>query len=223
MELHETQPVRQAGVPPKEARAALVLLHGRGAAAADMLTLARAWESLPGLALVAPQAAGHTWYPHRFMAPLAQNEPWLSSALRAVAGVIARLETSGLPPEKTVLLGFSQGACLALEFAARHARRYGGVVGLSGGLIGPDGLARQDDGTLDGTPVFLGCSDADPHIPEHRVHHAASVLAALGGTVTTHLYPGLGHTAHPEALAVVYDLLQGLVGMVDYRIMKDEG
>jgi predicted esterase len=208
MVLHETQPLRWAGLPPHEARAALVLLHGRGGSADDMLALAQPWNRLPGWTQVALQAAGHTWYPFRFMAPLAQNEPWLTSALQAVAAAVARLETHGIAPERTVLLGFSQGACLALEFAARHARRYGGVVGLSGGLIGPDGLERQDAGTLDGTPVFLGCSDDDPHIPVHRVHHAASVLAVLGGTVTTRLYPGWGHTVHPDALAAVDDLLQ---------------
>src|SRR5262252_5587117 len=156
-------------------------------------------------------AAGGTWYPNSFRAPIESNEPWLSSALDVVAGLLDRLDAAGLPPERVVLLGFSQGACLTLEYAARNARRYGGVVGLSGGVIGPDGAPRDDHGSLAGTPVFLGCSDHDPHIPAYRVHHAAEVLGGLGAGVTAVLYPDLGHTVDREELEHVRDIMSRLV------------
>ena len=204
---HAGQPVRTSGVPPEEAAAAMVLLHGRGASAESILTLTDALGSPPRFAYAAPQAAGHTWYPHSFLAPLERNEPWLSSALEAVGAVVSELESAGLDASRIVLLGFSQGACLALEFAARHARRYGGVVAFSGGLIGPDGTPRDYAGSLGGTPVFLGCSDADPHIPAGRAHHSADVLDRLGADVTKRIYPGMGHTVNDDELAWASDLL----------------
>jgi predicted esterase len=187
-----------------------VLIHGRGASAADILGLADPLAR-PGLAFLAPQAAGNTWYPRRFLEPLASNEPWLSSALAVVEGLMADLGTAGLPPGRVVLLGFSQGACLALEYAYRRPRRYGGVVGLSGGLIGPDGTPRPPTGDLAGTPVFLGCSDSDSHIPLGRVHEAAEVLGRLGGAVTERIYPGMGHTINADEVAAVQALLGGLI------------
>jgi phospholipase/carboxylesterase len=208
---HAGQPVLAAGTPVDRASAAMVLLHGRGASAGDILTLVPSLET-PGWAFVAPQAAGGAWYPNTFMAPIAANEPWLSSALDAVAALLGRLEAAGIGPERTVLLGFSQGACLALELAARRARRYGGLVGLSGGLIGPDGAERHDTGTLDGTPVFLGCSDHDPHIPAHRVVESAETLRALGGDVTMALYPDLGHEVSPAEIGHVRGILRRLDG-----------
>jgi predicted esterase len=162
------------------------------------------------VAYLAPQAAGNTWYPYSFLAPLEHNEPGLSSGLAVLADRLAQLGDAGIPPERTLILGFSQGACLAVEFAARHARRYGGVIGLSGGLIGPDGTPRDYAGSLDGTPVFLGCSDIDPHIPLARVEHSADVLALLGADVTTRLYPGMGHTINQDEIAFVRDLVQKL-------------
>ena len=159
------------------------MVHGRGAEASDMVSLADILAQ-PDLAYLAPQAAGRSWYPHSFLAPIARNEPFLSSALQVLDTLLGRLGSEGLQPERVALLGFSQGACLALEYAARHARRYGAVIGLSGGLIGPEGTPRDYAGQLAGTPVFLGCSDADPHIPLDRVHETARVLEALGGTVT---------------------------------------
>ncbi len=190
-----------------QAQAALILLHGRGATAASILLLA---EELfhPAFAYVAPQAAGNTWYPYTFLAPTAQNEPWLSSALARVGEVVAQIEAAGLAAECIVLGGFSQGACLASEFMARNARRYGGLLAFSGGLIGPPGTARAYAGSLDGTPVFLGCSDIDPHIPRPRVEETAAVLAALGAQVTMCLYPGLGHTINADELAHARVLLQ---------------
>jgi len=191
-----------AGEPLARARAAMIMLHGRGARAENIL---EATGELPqiGFAFLAPQAAGDTWYPNRFTAPLADNEPWLSSALARVASVLAQVAQAGLPPERILLLGFSQGACLTLEFAARHAQRCGGVVGLSGGLIGPEGTSRAYPGSLAGTPVFLGCSDVDPHIPKELVHEAAEVFRRLGGNVTERMYPNHDHSINQDELEFV--------------------
>jgi phospholipase/carboxylesterase len=208
---HQGQPALIAGKPLDGATAAIVLIHGRGATAQSMLPLA-AELAHPNLAYLAPQAAGNTWYPHSFLAPIASNEPHLSSALAAIGEALDRLAGAGIPPERTILLGFSQGACLALEYAARHARRYGGVVGLSGGLIGPDGTQRDYGGSLAGTPVFLGCSDVDFHIPKERVLHSADVLQRLGGQVTTRLYPNMGHTISQDELDFVREMVAHVAG-----------
>lgn len=188
-----TPEIVRAGAPIKGARAAVVLVHGRGATADGMLSIADALNA-PDVAYVAPQAPTHSWYPYSFLAPLAQNEPELSSGLGTLGQVVEGLEMQGMPAERIVLLGFSQGGCLALEFAARNARRFGGVVGLSAGLIGPEGTPRNYAGSLAGTPVFLGCSDVDSHIPLARVHETADVMRRLGGNVTEEIYPGMGHT-----------------------------
>ena len=207
---HQNQPVLTAGQPLEHAVAAMVMVHGRGASAHDILTLVPDLAR-PDFAYLAPQAADHTWYPNRFLASLSSNEPWLSSGLAAIADLLAHITEAGVPAERTLLLGFSQGACLTLEFAARHAQRYGGVVGLSGGLIGPDGTPRDYPGTLAGTPIFLGCSDVDPHIPKERVHHTAEVLRQLGGDVTLQLYPGMDHTISPAEVNVVRDMMSSLL------------
>ncbi|MFL5734123.1 MAG: alpha/beta hydrolase [Chloroflexia bacterium] len=206
--LHKGQPVPAAGAPLEEARAAMLMVHGRGATARDMLTLA---EELgrPDYAYVAPQAAGNTWYPYSFLAPIEDNEPWLSSALETVGGVLARIEEAGIPAERIIVLGFSQGACLALEFAARNARRYGGLVGLSGGLIGPDGTPRDYARSFEGTPVFLGCSDVDPHIPKERVAHSEEVLRRMGGEVTARLYANMGHTVNRDEIEFMRGMMEG--------------
>lgn len=208
---HAGQPVIAAGEPLPSARAALVLLHGRGASAESILSLAEDIGQ-PRVAYLAPQAAGYTWYPQPFTAPLDANEPYLSSALALVETVVKQAERVGVPAAQIVLAGFSQGACLALEFAARHARRYGGVLGFSGGLIGPDGTPRDYAGSLDGTPVFLGCGDRDAHIPLARVQHSADVFASLGGAVTRRIYPGMGHALNDDELAFASDLVSSLVG-----------
>ena len=208
--VHQGQAAVAAGQPLREADAAVVMVHGRGASAESILTLADELGR-PELAYVAPQAAGSTWYPYSFMAPIERNEPYLSSALEVLEGLLAKLEAEGVPAERTVLLGFSQGACLTLEFAARHAKRYAGLVALSGGLIGPPGPPREYEGSFDGTPVFLGCSDRDPHIPEERVHESAEIARRMGAQVTERIYPGMGHTVNEDELSWVRDLLGSLV------------
>lgn len=204
--VHEDQPVYSLGVGLDEARAAVVLIHGRGATAQSILTLAEEFAQ-PDLAYVAPQAAGNTWYPFSFMMPMAQNEPYLSSALATVSALVASIEDLGVPAERIVLAGFSQGACLASEWVARHARRYGGLIVFSGGLIGPPGTPRTYGGTLDGTPVFVGCSDVDFHIPVERVHETTNVLRALGATVDERIYPQMGHTVIEDELDAARTLL----------------
>jgi phospholipase/carboxylesterase len=206
---HQGQPVRPAGEPLTRASAAMVMVHGRGATADNILALSEEL-AMPGFAYLAPQAAGNTWYPFSFLSPIEQNEPGISSGLAAIGSVLARIGRAGIPPERTMLLGFSQGACLSLEFTARAARRYGGVAGLSGGLIGPDGTSRDYAGSLDGTPIFLGCSDVDPHIPAPRVIETAAVLRRLGGDVEMRFYPGMGHTINEEELEAV----RGIMGAV---------
>lgn len=207
---HRGQPVLQAGAPLDQARAAVVMIHGRGASAEDILSLAEPLAH-PAFAYLAPQAAGNTWYPNSFMAPLESNEPYLASALGVEAAVLASLAQAGIPPARTLLLGFSQGACLTLEYAARHAQRYGGVAGLSGGLIGPDGTPRGYHGSLADTPVFLGCSDVDPHIPWARVEDSGEVMRRLGAGVTVRLYPGMAHTINDDELAFVYRMMSQLI------------
>ena len=207
--IHEGQPVLTYGTKLSEAKAAMILIHGRGASAESILSLAPE-VGQPGLAFLAPQAAGGTWYPYRFIEPLERNEPYLSSALGIVAGLVAQVRAAGIQREQLVLFGFSQGACLTLEFAARNAARYGGIIGLRGGLIGPDGTPRDYPGTLDGSPVFLGCSDIDFHIPKSRVDGSAAVLAQLGGAVTERIYPGMGHTVNEDEIAFVRSLVVSL-------------
>lgn len=197
-----------AGPVPAKARLTVILVHGRGADAADILTIADELR-LDDVAYVAPQGGGRSWYPYSFLSPISDNEPALSSALRVLSRLIEGLQRDGVDTERIALLGFSQGACLSLEYAARYARRYAGVVGLSGGLIGPPGMARNDAGSLDGTPVFLGCSDVDPHIPLSRVEETAAVLQSLGGTVDERIYPGMGHTISADELFAVRRLFEG--------------
>lgn len=209
---HGEASVYRMGAPVEEARAALLLIHGRGGSAQEMLEMARATLERPGLAMLAPQAVGFTWYPYSFLAPVADNEPGLSSGLNLIERVLRRVEDEGVPSDRVVLLGFSQGACLAAEYAARNARRYGGLVALSGGLIGPEGTPRHYEGSFDGTPVFIGCSDVDPHIPLRRVKETSEVLRALGAKVTERIYPGMGHTVNDDELAAVRELLEAVRG-----------
>jgi phospholipase/carboxylesterase len=209
---HQGQPILAAGESLESARAAMILAHGRGASAADIMTVAS--ELLePGFAYFAPQANRGAWYPNPFTAPLEANEPYLSSAFEVLSVLLSRVETK-IPAERVVLLGFSQGACLTLEFAARHPRRYGGVVGLSGGLIGPDGTPRDYAGGFDGTPVFLGCSDVDPYIRKERVVEAAEVFERMSARVTLRLYPGMAHTVSVDELDEVRSIVKAVSGAI---------
>jgi phospholipase/carboxylesterase len=205
-----TATVATTGAPVERAKAAMILLHGRGASAQGMLGLAEAFAQ-PDMAYVAPQAPGGSWYPYSFLAPIERNEPHLSRSLAAVGGMVESLSAQGFGPERVVLLGFSQGGCLALEYAARNARRYGAVVGLSAGLIGPEGTARAYAGSLERTPVFIGCSDIDAHIPLWRVQESTRVLTALGGNVVERIYPGMGHTINDDEIRHVRAVLAGLL------------
>jgi predicted esterase len=208
---HHGQPIVASGAPLATARAVGVLLHGRGATALSILDLGDAINR-PDLAWLAPQARGNTWYPNRFVAPIESNEPWLSSALSAVGDVVAQAEEAGAPRSRIVLIGFSQGACLALETLLQTPGIAAGVAGLSGGLIGPPGTVWPDAGRLDGVPVFLGCSDVDFHIPKERVLESADVLRARGAEVTAILYPGMAHTVNDDEIGHVRTLLDRVAG-----------
>ena len=204
---HADQPVLRRGPATREqARIAVILVHGRGDSPSGILSLADEFEA-PHVMWLAPQAASHTWYPYSFLAPMERNEPWLGSALAVLGSLLDSLGSEGLPPERVVLMGFSQGACLAQEFAARHARRYHAIVGLSGGLIGPPGTPRDYPGSFAATPVFLGCSDIDPHVPVERVHESADVFERMGAHVDKRIYPRMGHTVNQDEIAAVHALL----------------
>jgi predicted esterase len=207
---HQDQPVARAGAALDGATAAMILVHGRGASAADILTLVPALDR-PEFAYLAPQAAGGSWYGNSFLAPIASNEPGITSGMKAISDLLERVEAAGIPPERTVLLGFSQGACLSLEYAARHAGRYGGIACLSGGLIGPDDTPRDYSGSMEGTPVFLGCSDVDFHIPAERVRESAEVMERLGADVTLRLYPGMGHLINEDEISHVQGIMDAVL------------
>ena len=204
-----TLTIAAAGAPLRDARAAVVLLHGRGGSADDVLSLAGALRQAD-LAYIAPRAPGHSWYPHSFLAPLEQNEPFLSRSLTTVGAIVNDLAGRGIASDRVALIGFSQGGCLALEFAARNPQRYAVLAGLSAGLIGPPGLTRDYPGSLEGTPVFLGCSDKDAHIPLERVRVSSQVLTAMNAAVTERIYPGMGHTINQDEIALVRRLLEGV-------------
>jgi predicted esterase len=203
---HAGAPVSRQGPPPATARLAAVLVHGRNGSPQSMLDLA---AELPfdDIAWIAPAASGRTWYPLSFLAPTEQNEPGLSSGLRLIGALVNELAEQGVPSNRVALMGFSQGACLALEFAARNPHRYAAIAGLSGGLIGPPGTPREYPGSFDGTPVFLGCSDVDSHIPLARVHESAGVFRRMAAHVDVRIYPGMGHTVSRDELEVVTALL----------------
>ncbi len=207
---HRNQPIYERGQALGSASAAVILVHGRGSSGEDILGLAEAFD-MPGLAYLAPEAAEHTWYPYSFLAPIEQNQPWLDSALGMLAKTIERARAAGLTTDRIAFVGFSQGACLATEFVARHATYYAGLVAFTGGLIGPEGTEFEYAGKLDGTPCFLGAGDPDPHVPWARVKESASVLSRLGGDVTLRRYPGLPHTINRDELEHAKNLLQRIV------------
>jgi predicted esterase len=185
----------------------MILLHGRGASADDILALADELHA-NDIAYLAPQAAGRTWYPYSFLAPMAQNEPGITSALGVISQLIQDARADGVDSRRIAILGFSQGACLTLEYAARYAARYAGVFGLSGGLIGPPGTARDYPGYLDDTPVFLGCSDVDAHIPLARVRESADVFRRMRANVDERIYEGMGHTVNKDEIDAINAVLR---------------
>lgn len=206
---HQEQSVTVGGAPLAEATSAMILVHGRGATAPSILTLK---DVLPheGMAYLAPQASNNTWYGYSFLAPLEKNQPGVDSGLQAIADLVAKIEAEGIPTEKIVLAGFSQGACLTSEFVARHAKQYGAVFVFSGGVIGPEAIPHNYEGSLAGTPIFLGCSDRDMHIPLKRVHETTAIFEQLGGQVTEKIYPNMPHTIIQDEIDEARKLLQAL-------------
>jgi predicted esterase len=205
----ETLPIIHAGTPIEQATAAMILLHGRGGAAQDILALGSALTG-DRIALLASQAPGQTWYPLSFLAPRQQNEPYLSSALKQVQTMLAVATSSGLKPSRIAFCGFSQGACLATEFVARHAQRYAGLLAFTGGLIGPLEEPISLTGDLAGTPVLLSSGDPDTHVPWKRVQQSGELLTGIGGKVILQRYPGRPHTILPEEIENGKQLLSRL-------------
>ncbi|MBO9635313.1 MAG: dienelactone hydrolase family protein [Chitinophagaceae bacterium] len=205
--MHSKQVVT-AGKPLSQASSALIMIHGRGGDAADILSLS-SYFPVQDFALLAPQATNNTWYPYSFMAPVAENEPWLSSAIKVVDEVVNDVLNAGIQHRDIYLLGFSQGACLTLEYAARHAHRYGGVIAFTGGLIGADIDVSNYKGDFNQTPIFIGTSDPDPHVPPSRVLASAAILRGMKATVTEKIYPGMGHTISQDEITQVNKLIFG--------------
>jgi phospholipase/carboxylesterase len=204
---HGDQPTFTVGPAVENADIVLLLLHGRGASAQDILSVYDAL-GLETVSAIAPQAADYTWYPNSFLAPLESNQPFLDSALRRIESLVDGLIARGIQSERIALLGFSQGACLTTEFVARNPRRYGAVIGLTGGLIGPPGTPRKYPGSLAGTPVFLGTSDPDPHVPFARVKETEDVLRRMGAEVELRRYPGMPHTIDRDELDAARILIE---------------
>jgi predicted esterase len=208
---HGSQPLVTAGMPVGQSRAVAVMVHGRNAAPRDILTLVPQLGR-PAMSYVAPAAANNTWYPYSFLTDMSKNEPGLSSGLSTLDRIVKDLVSRGVAKHRIVLLGFSQGACLSAEYAVRHADRFGGVVVFSGGLIGPPGTTWNYPGAFNGTPVFLGCSDVDAHVPKARVEESAGVFDRMGARVTTRLYPGMGHLVNQDEIAFAQSIFDQALG-----------
>jgi phospholipase/carboxylesterase len=213
---HKEGPVRQFGRPLARASGAVILLHGRGSSAEEILTLAGDLY-LPELVYLAPQAAGNSWYPNSFLAPIAQNEPWLTSALSKVEATLGMLNDAGLPADRVVIGGFSQGACLASEFVARHPRQYAGLIAFSGGLIGPPSADLEHEGNLAGTPAFFGSGDPDAHVPWQRVEQSVRIFAEMGAAVTSQRYENRPHTIYSEEIDFATKLIHQAFGTTSNR------
>jgi len=211
MSLHEGQPLLQQGTDLALASAAMIMIHGRGAGAADIIGLAPQFR-YENLSFLAPEAESRSWYPYSFLVPLQQNEPGIGSAMTVINSLVMETELHSIPRERIFLLGFSQGACLALEYAARHPARYGAVFGLSGGLFGPPGTTWESEESLENTPVFIGCSDVDPHVPRARVEESAEAMKKLGGDVDLQIYPGMGHTISGAEIEAMNRVLAAALG-----------
>lgn len=206
---HAGQPVVTHGPPPASARCAVILVHGRGDSAAGILSLTDEFD-LPDVAWLAPQAAGRAWYPVSFLAPLERNEPALSSAIRVIHGLVQDLAHQGIGAERVVLCGFSQGACLVSEFAARQPRRYGGVAALSGGLIGPPDTPRTLTGSFEAMPALFACSEDDPYIPLSRVQESIAVFRRMHAQVDDRTYPGTSHSINADEIAALDAMLRSV-------------
>jgi phospholipase/carboxylesterase len=207
---HAESPVLWSGEPVLSATGALILLHGRGASAEDILSLASEIGH-QGLAYVAPHAFRSAWYPLSFLAPRSENEPWLSSALRKVQSVLDSVRDAGIPAERTFLCGFSQGACLATEFVAEHPKRYGGLVAFTGGLVGPLNAHFEFEGNLAEMPALFGSGDPDPHVPWSRVEQSAAILSGMGAVVVLRKYPGRLHTVSRDEIELARELIRGVL------------
>lgn len=203
--MHKKQFVT-AGKKLEEASKALIMIHGRGASAEDILGLADHFQ-INEFALIAPQATNHTWYPYSFLVPPSQNEPWLSSALALVKDIVSDVKAKGIKAENIYFAGFSQGACLALEFVTRNAEKYGGVAAFTGGLIGDKIYTENYQGNFSGTPVFIGTSDPDPHVPVERVNESAALLEKMNAVVTKKIYKNMGHTIISDEIDNVNKLM----------------
>ncbi len=204
---HQNQQVLKAGADLKDAKAVMIMIHGRGASAESILQLGTALNHADKITFLAPQAFNFTWYPYSFLAPQEQNQPGLNSGLQAIFDIIALVETQGFAKDKIFLLGFSQGACLASEFVARHPTKYAGLIALSGGLIGDTILSDNYSGNLKQTPVFMGCSDVDPHIPTQRLTETATIFENLNGSLTKKIYPGMGHLVNDDEINHINQML----------------
>jgi phospholipase/carboxylesterase len=208
---HRDGPVLQSGRPLAKAYGAVILLHGRGGSAEDILSLASDLD-LPQLAYLAPQAVGNTWYPNSFLAPVAQNEPWLTSALRKVETALQMANDAGISAGRIVIGGFSQGACLATEFAASHPQRYAGLIAFTGCLIGPPGADLAHAGDLAGTPALFSSGDPDPHVPWQRVEQSAKIFSEMGAAVTLRRYANRLHTISSEEIELARRLIHDAYG-----------
>lgn len=207
---HQTMKATEYGAPLSRAKAAMIMIHGRGATAESMFSLADEFAQ-PDFYYVALQAQHHTWYPYSFLQPKENNQPGLSSGLQRIHDLMEEIKSAGIPAEKIILLGFSQGGCLATEYAARHPQKLGGVVGLSGGLIGPEIDSLLYTGSMEQTPVFLGCSNIDPHIPKERVDETETVFEKLNGNVAKSIYPGMPHTVNEDEIKTVRGMMADLL------------
>jgi phospholipase/carboxylesterase len=194
-----TKNILTAGKDLAEAKKVLIMLHGRGATAEDILSLSGHLNAAE-FALMAPQATNHTWYPHSFLAPPSQNEPWLSSALQLLTDLVADISAKGIASEQIFFAGFSQGACLTLEFVTRNAKKYGGVAAFTGGLIGDRIYPESYRGDFEGTPIFIGTSNPDPHVPVERVYATANILRDMHASVTEKVYEHMGHTINQDEI-----------------------
>jgi len=207
---HQGLPQAEHGASLSRAKAAMVMVHGRGATAQSMFPLADEFAQ-PDFYYRAPQAYKHTWYPYSFLAPKEQNQPGISSGIQLLHDLLKDITAAGISIEKIIFLGFSQGACLATEFAARHPKKLGGIVAFSGGLIGPEIDESNYTGSMEQTPVFLGCSDVDPHIPKERVDKTEEIFSQLNSDVTKRIYEGMGHTVNEDEIKVVRGMMAGVL------------